>query len=136
LSHKDDEHKRADLYNSANNAPFHLWGHMAVERLTLHETEVSMMEKSSHEKSFLTQSELAKRWRLTESSIKNLRDKGHLPYFRLPGSSRILYPVETIEELERLHTTSAKEVDRKRHHTEVTRKQPDISATPREEWRI
>jgi hypothetical protein len=44
LSHKDDEHKRADLYNSANNAPFHLWGHMAVERLTLHETGVKDME--------------------------------------------------------------------------------------------
>jgi hypothetical protein len=107
-----------------------------VDQQTPQETEVSMMEKSFHAERFLTQSELAKRWRLTESSIKNLRDRGHLPYFRLPGSSRILYPVETIEELERLHTTSAKEVDRKRRHTEITRKQPDISATPRKEWRI
>ena len=109
---------------------------MTVEQLTLHKTEVSMMEKSSHGKKFLNQSELAERWRLTESSIKNLRDRGHLPYFRLPGSSRILYPVETVEELERLHTTMAKEVDKARQRTEITRKKPDISATPRKEWRM
>ena len=76
------------------------------------------------------------RWRLTESSIKNLRDRGQLPYFRLPGSSRVLYPVETVEELERLHTISAKEVDKKRRHTEIKRKKPDVSAIPKKEWRI
>ena len=87
-------------------------------------------------KRYLTQSELAERWRLTQSSIKNLRDRGQLPYFRLPGSSRVLYAAEAVEELERLHTTLAKEVDKKKQHTEIKRKKPDVSATPKKEWRI
>ena len=87
-------------------------------------------------KKYFTQGELAKRWRLTESTVKNLRDRGQLPYFRLPGSSRILYPVETIEELEKQNTVPVKEVDRKRKKTEIKRKKPDVSATPKKEWRI
>lgn len=88
------------------------------------------------DKEFLTQSELAERWRITESSIKNLRDRGHIPYFRLPGSSRVLYPAHTVKELERLYTTPAKEVGKQKERTEITRKKPDISATSRKEWRI
>ena len=98
--------------------------------------EVMKMAELLRTKKFLTQGELAERWRLTESSIKNLRDRGQLPHFRLPGSSRVLYPVETVEELEKLHTISAKEVDKKRQHTEIKRKKPDVSATPKKEWRI
>ena len=85
---------------------------------------------------YLTQGELAERWRITESTVKNLRGRGQLPYFRLPGSSRVLYAVEAVEELERLHTTPAEEVDKARQRTEITRKKPDISATPRKEWRV
>lgn len=84
---------------------------------------------------FLTQRELARRWRLTESTIKNLRDRGQLPYFRLPGSSRVLYPVANIKELEELHTIPAKEVDKERHLKEIKRK-PDVPATPKKEWRV
>lgn len=87
-------------------------------------------------KKFLTQGELAERWRLTESTVKNLRDRGQLPYFRLPGSSRVMYPFESIEELERLYTIPAKEVDKGGHQTEIMRKKPDVSATPRKEWTI
>ena len=87
-------------------------------------------------KKFLTQSELAERWRMTESTIKNLRDRGHISYFRLPGSSRVLYPADVVKELERLHTVPGKEVDKKRQRTEITRKRPDISATSRKEYRI
>lgn len=94
------------------------------------------MAEMLNNKKFFTQGELARRWRLTQSSIKNLRDRGQLPYFRLPGSSRVLYPVDTVEELERLHTISAKEVDKKRHYTEIKRKKPDVSATTKKEWRI
>jgi hypothetical protein len=98
--------------------------------------EVMKMAELLKTKKFLTQSELAERWRLTESTIKNLRDRGQLPYFRLPGSSRVLYATEVVKELERLHTTPAKEVDKERHRTEITRKKPDISATSKKEWRI
>ena len=98
--------------------------------------EVMKMAELLKNKRYLTQSELAERWRLTQSSIKNLRDRGQLPYFRLPGSSRVLYAAEAVEELERLHTTPGKEVDKERHRTEIMRNKPDVSATPGKEWRI
>lgn len=87
-------------------------------------------------KKFFTQRELAERWRIAESTVKNFRDRGQLPYFRLPGSSRVVYPLDNVKELERLHTTTAKEVDKERQRTEITRKKPDISATSKKEWRI
>jgi hypothetical protein len=86
-------------------------------------------------KRFLTQSELAERWKISESSVKNWRERGHLPYFRLPQSSRILYPVDAIEEVEKLHTTPAREVVRNKRQAEIRRKRPDVSATEKE-WRI
>jgi hypothetical protein len=94
-----------------------------------------MAELLTNQKYF-TQSELAERWRITESTVKNFRDRGQLPYFRLPGSSRVVYPLDNIKELERLHTTPAKEVDKERQRTEIKRKKPDVSATSRKKWRI
>ncbi len=94
------------------------------------------MAELIEEKKFLSQRELAERWRRTESSVKNLRDRGHLPYFRLPGSARVLYPVEAVKELEKQHTTPVKGVDKERKQTEITRKKPDVSATSGKDWRI
>ena len=85
---------------------------------------------------YLTQSEFADYFRISESTAKNWRERGYVCYFQVPGSTRVLYPVEAIKEFERLHTTPAKEVDKKERRTEIKRKQPDVSATPRKEWRI
>jgi len=60
-------------------------------------------QHSDYTEKYYTQSELAKLWRVKESTIKNLRDKGHLPYFRLPGSTRILYPIAEILKIEATH---------------------------------
>ena len=48
----------------------------------------------------------------------------------------MLYPVKGIEEVENQFTKLAKEVGKQKDRTEITRKQPDVSATPRKEWRI
>jgi len=85
---------------------------------------------------FLTQAELAKRWRTSQSCVKNWRERGHVPYFRLPGSTRVLYPVKGIEEVENQFTKPAKEVGKQKDRTEITRKLPDVSATSNKEWRI
>ena len=58
---------------------------------------------------YLTQKELAQRWRVSQSTIINWREKGEIPYFRVPYSSRILYPEEQIEALEKTNTTNQKE---------------------------
>ena len=88
-------------------------------------------------KKFLTQSELAERWRMTESTIKNLRDRGHISYFRLPGSSRVLYPADVVKELERLNTVPGKEVLPKQiKRSEMKSGKPVVSSKEDQDWRI
>ena len=88
------------------------------------------------DKKYLTQGELAKRWRISPSSVKNWRERGYIPYLQFPGSTRIFYPIQGIKEAERQFTTPAKEVGKQKERTEITRKQPDVSATSNKEWRI
>jgi hypothetical protein len=85
---------------------------------------------------YLTQKELADRYSTSESTIKNWRDRGYLPFMRLPGSTRVLYPLDGILEVEQQYTTPAKEVKHRQQSAEVKRKKPVISATPKKEWRI
>lgn len=95
------------------------------------------MNQQAIHKSFLTQKELATRWRMSESSIKNWRERGHLCYFQLPGSTRVLYPVKAVEEIERKCTTPAKVVvDRKKRRAAIKRIKPVISANNDKDWRI
>lgn len=94
------------------------------------------MAEPIQEKKYLTQSELAKRWRISPSSVKNWRERGYIPYLQFPGSTRIFYPLQGIIEAERQFTTPAKEVGKRKKRTEIRRKKPDISATSNKEWRI
>ena len=82
---------------------------------------------------YLTQKEVADRFRVSLSTIKNWRDMGLLTYFQAPGSARVLYPVEAIEEFERRSTKPKKGVVRP---PEIKREKPEISARPEKEWRI
>ncbi len=85
---------------------------------------------------WLTQKELAVRWKVSQSSIINYRNKGKLPFFRVPGSIRILYPLHEIIALELQYTTTIKEVRRKQKQlTESQRKTPVVSAK-KKDWRI
>ncbi|MBW2076244.1 MAG: helix-turn-helix domain-containing protein [Deltaproteobacteria bacterium] len=87
------------------------------------------------EKKYLTQNEVADRFRVTPSTIKNWRDEGKLEYFQVPGSTRVLYPRESIEDFERQNTKKAKVLEFKRP-AEVNRKTPGMSSKPQKEWRI
>ena len=49
---------------------------------------------------YFTQKELAQRWRISESTVKSIRDRGEIPYFFPPNSSRVLYPREEILTIE------------------------------------
>ncbi len=81
---------------------------------------------------YLTQEEVADRFRVSPSTIKNWRDRGLLTYFQAPGSTRILYPLEAVGEFEKQSTKIKKEVVKP---TEM-RKKPEVSARPEKEWRI
>lgn len=91
------------------------------------------MQDSKEERSYLTQAEVASRFRVSSGTIINWREKGQLKYFRCPGSSRVLYPVADIDEFEKTYTTTNKEVIRPR---KIKRVKPEISVQPEKEWRI
>ena len=87
------------------------------------------------EKKYMTQQEVAERFRVSPSTIKNWRDQGKLDYFQPDWSARVLYPADSIEEFERQHTKKAKVIEFKKP-AEIKRIKPEVSTTSQREWRI
>jgi excisionase family DNA binding protein len=92
-----------------------------------------MQEKECEKICYLTQKEVASRFRVTESTVKNWRQKGLLRYLRVVGSTRVLYPIDSIEEFEKQSIHQEKEVVRPK---EIKRERPRISPREKKEWRI
>lgn len=84
---------------------------------------------------YMTQQELAERWRVSESSLTSWRGRGVLPYFRVPGSSRILYPKDEIEKIEKANIHK-KEVRTNRKVSDSKGEKHVISAGSNKNWRI
>jgi predicted site-specific integrase-resolvase len=87
------------------------------------------------EKKYLTQQEVADLFRVKPATVKNWRDAGHLDYLQPPGSTRVLYPKESVETFERQNTKKAKIINF-RKPAEVKREMPGMSSKPKKEWRI
>lgn len=87
------------------------------------------------EKKYLTQQEVADLFRVRPATVKNWRDAGHLDYLQPPGSTRILYPKESIDTFERQHIRKAKVLEF-RKPAEIKRKMPGMSSKSKKEWRI
>jgi DNA-binding transcriptional MerR regulator len=92
-------------------------------------------ENAYVEKKYLTQQEVAERFRVSPSTIKNWRDQGKLDYFQPDWSSRVLYPVESVEEFEARHTKRA-DIEEPKRIAEIMRETPGMSSRPTKEWRI
>lgn len=110
----------------------------AVSALTGEETFMDTLKnnKDGHN-TWLTQKELAKRWHVSPSSIINWRNNGKLPFFRVPGSTRVLYPLYEIIALEQQHTTKTKEGPKTRKQpAELQLKKPVVSTKSQKIWRI
>ena len=90
-------------------------------------------ERQGHTSKYLTQREVADRFRVAPSTVKNWRDRGLLRYFQAPGSSRVLYPIDAVEKLEWQSIKQKKEVVRA---AEIKRKRPRIPAKPEQDWRL
>ena len=84
---------------------------------------------------YLTQAEVAQRFRVSPSTIKNWRDQGKLEFFQPDGSSRVLYPRESVEDFERRYRRRAKNIEPRRP-AEIKRTKPEVSTRPKKEWRI
>ena len=96
-----------------------------------------MKKENSYEledKKYMTQEEVARRFRVSPSTIKNWRDQGKLDFFQPDWSSRVLYPRESVEEFEKRYTKRAKVLDLKKY-AEVKREVHGMSSDPREKER-
>ena len=92
------------------------------------------MEKDvSKSTGYLTQAEVAGRFRVSQSTVKNWREKGLLRYLRVPGSTRVIYPMDSVEELEKKSLHQEKEVLKP---SKIKRERPEISPRQQKEWRI
>jgi len=91
------------------------------------------MEVENRAVVYLTQKEVADRFRVTQSTVKNWRERGLLAYFQAPGSTRVLYPVSEVEELEKQSIKQKREVVKQ---AEIIRKRPRVPAKPQKEWRV
>lgn len=92
-----------------------------------------MEEKEKYETIYLTQTEVADKFRVTPSTILNWRRRGLLEYFQAPGSTRVLYPAQAVERFEQEYIKKEKGGPKK---PEIKRKRSEISAKPKQEWRI
>lgn len=62
-------------------------------------------------KKYLTEKEVADLFRVSQPTVKNWRDAGLLEYFQPTGSTRVLYPSESIEAFERNYTRRVKRME-------------------------
>lgn len=88
-------------------------------------------------KTYMKQAELAERWRCSQSTIINYRNKGLLSFFRLPESDKVLYPVSEIIDIERKYTinqTKAKGGGNG-YKADIEKVEPCVSS-PKKDWRI
>ena len=86
---------------------------------------------------YLTQQEVADLFRVRPGTIKNWRDAGYLDYLQVPGSSRVLYPAETINDFEQKHIKRAKIIGFNNPDEVMERERQVVSSNRiKKEWRI
>jgi hypothetical protein len=86
------------------------------------------------ERKLLSQKEVAKKFGVTENTIKNWRQRKLFSYFKAPGSSRALYFENEIEDFIQKNTKTRKGVDN-RHNQDKNQGKPWISSND-DDWRI
>ena len=98
---------------------------------------VNKRNKSTNQKIYFTQHELAERWCVSESTIKKWREDGQIPFFVPPGSNKPLYPIEHIEIIEKTNFKNAKKEELSQNRpAEIKRKSHVNSTCSKNEWRI
>ena len=99
--------------------------------------ESTIRQKENIKDVYFTQKELAKRWRVTEATIKNIRETGGVSYFIPPNSSRVLYPKSEVIRVEKEQLVQKnKEITKRKRQSVTKREKPVISENSSTEWRI
>ena len=86
-------------------------------------------------KKYMTQQEVADYFGVSVGTVINWRRAGELDFFRPHGSTRVMYPMESVLEFERrcMHRV---EPARRHRVIDEMRKRPGVSSKPKKEWRI
>lgn len=82
---------------------------------------------------YLTQREVAAKFRVSQATVINWRKRRLLDYFQAPGSTKVLYPATAVDDFENRSLHKVEEVIKPK---KIARKSPEISTGPVREWRI
>jgi len=93
------------------------------------------MNEKLWEKELWTQQEVAEYFRVVPGTVKNWRDRGLLPYWQAPGSTRVLYFSNEIKDFKDGNTHPRKGGDKTSCLAKIKRKKPDVSSTTKK-WRV
>jgi hypothetical protein len=83
------------------------------------------------DRAYYTQKEVAEIFRVSQATVIKWRLLGYLEYFRPPGSSRVLYPVEAVEHFKKEYAFREEVRERPRINGSHSRR-----SAPQQEWRI
>ena len=98
---------------------------------------ITVGQEQDNTEVYFTQGELAKRWRVTEATIKSIRDNGGISHFFPPNSTRVLYPVEEVFRVEAEHLVlNKKEENTLRKQFDSKMKKPVVSSNSDKKWEI
>ena len=104
--------------------------------MMMNEGQKAEKNKQHNTEVFLTQKELAKRWKTSQATIKRLRECNELPVFYIPKSTRVLYPVKGIQAIEKKGILSTPKKDWGEKAALTTKGKPVKSSNTSTEWRI
>jgi hypothetical protein len=97
-----------------------------------------MDEENAYEldKKFMTQQEVADLFMVSAGTIKNWRDAGLLEYFQVPGSTRVLYPIDAVNRFQLEHIKHSKVIPLRRPEAKEADRQELSSNRIKKQWRI
>ena len=79
------------------------------------------------DKEFWTQNEVAGYFRVVPGTVKNWRDQGLLSFWQAPGSTKILYYRDEIEEFRDQNSTLKKGGGRSENKSIIRKEKPSVS---------
>lgn len=86
---------------------------------------------------YFTQQEVADLFRVSPNTVKNWRDAGLLDYFQVPGSTRVLYPIESVNLFKERHKKKAEVIPFRKLVVEKKVDGQEVSSNRiKKQWRI
>lgn len=98
-----------------------------------------MVQENAYDlkKEYLTQQEVADLFRVSPNTVKNWRTAGLLDYFQPPCSTRVLYPIESVNQFKEQHRKKATVIPFRKPKAPKNTEGHELSSNRiKKEWRI